>query len=208
MLIKRTYALCYLVLLVAFTSCECDIEIRAREDGNQDFALQLDLGKLVLEAADSIAQFAPQNGALFDTGAIKAHLERSRFTDVAASSASPSQLTLKATGSLPSLVSQTDTSLRVTLSPRSLAQALSLFPEEERAGADLLMAPVLTGEAMSAEEYRDLLALVYGEQFAAEAQKAAVDFRLLSPKGKAKHFSLPLLDLLTLTGERTLSLDF
>lgn len=208
MKIKRVYALCYLVFLLAFTSCECAVEIRAREDGEQEFALQLELGKLVLEAANSIAQFSPSDGALFDTEAIKAQLERSRFKDVAVSSASPSQLTLMATGSLSALVSQTGTSLRVTLSPRSLAQAASLFPEEERAVFDLLMAPVFTGEPMTSEEYRELLALVYGNEFADEAARAAISFRLLSPKGKAKHFRLLLLDLLTLTGQRTLSIDF
>lgn len=208
MKIKRVYALCYLVFLLAFTSCKCNIEIRARADGKQDFALSLELGKLVLEVADSVGEFAPQGGELFDTGAIKAQLESSRFKDVAVSSASLSQLSLKATGSLSSLVEQTSTSLRVSLSPRSVSQALSLFPEDERAIFDLLMAPVITGEAMSIDEYRELLALVYGEQFASEAQNATVDFRLLSPTGKAKQFSVPLLELLTLTGERTLTLDF
>lgn len=208
MKIKRVYTFCYLVFLLAFTSCECAVEIRAREDKDQEFSLELDLSKLVLQVANSIAQFAPQGGVFFDTGAIKAQLESSSFKDVTVSSASPAQLSLKATGSLSALVVQTDTSLRVTLSPRSVAQVASLFPEEERTVFDLLMAPVLTGEKMTKEEYRDLLALVYGEQFADEAQKATVDFRLVSPSGKAKQFSIPLLEFLTLTEERVYSIDF
>ncbi len=69
----------------------------------------------------------------------------------------------------------------VTFSPRIITEALYIMPEETRSYADLLMAPVFTGETMTPDEYLFLLSMVYGETLAAELAKSDFIVEILAP---------------------------
>ena len=120
----------------------------------------------------------------------------------------------------------TANSLTVILSPDTVQQIAGQLPVEEQSYLDLLMAPVLTGEEMDKEDYLATIALIYGEDLASEMSGASVDIELESPSGKKikktalagvdksrvngskVSFSLPLVELLTMTGARTFSITW
>ena len=66
------------------------------------------------------------------------------------------------------------------------------------------MAPVLTDEEMSADEYAELVAVVYGQKVADELMHSSVEFSVVSKNGKSKSYKIPLAELMTLTNEMTL----
>lgn len=69
----------------------------------------------------------------------------------------------------------------VTFSPKIITEALNFMPEETRTYADLLMAPVFTGEKMTPDEYLFLLSMVYGETLANELAKSVFYVELTAP---------------------------
>ncbi len=94
--------------------------------------------------------------------------------------------------------------LILTLSPESLRQAIMRDDSYIRNFADILMAPIFTGEQMSAEEYREFLISIYGESLASELVDGNlfINFKLNKNGNIKKRFSIPLKDLLTLTEAR------
>jgi len=55
------------------------------------------------------------------------------------------------------------------------------LPPETRDLLELLMAPVLTGEALEREEYRDILAAAYGERAAEEMTSSTCTVQVRAP---------------------------
>ena len=138
----------------------------------------------------------------------------------------PSSTKLNVNGTISSsqshdLIAQDKNKLVVTLSPESLQNISKTLGEETRSFLDLFMAPVITGEKMTDEEYLDLLESVYGKEITNDIKKASIKFTMTVPDGcrqksykapegisvsatdKSVSFSYPLLRLLTLTGTET-----
>jgi len=69
----------------------------------------------------------------------------------------------------------------IKFSPQIITEALNFMPEETRTYADLLMAPVFTGEKMTPDEYLFLLSMVYGETLANELAKSVFFVELSAP---------------------------
>ena len=69
----------------------------------------------------------------------------------------------------------------ITLTKEIVAKTIAVLPQELFEYADLLMAPVLTGERMSEEEYLDLIAAAYGPQAAAELKACAFELTVQCP---------------------------
>lgn len=104
--------------------------------------------------------------------------------------------------------------LVLTISPEVLQQVLAIMPMETVEYLDLLSAPILTGETMSASEYIDLISVVYGDSVAKELKGAAIKILVTVPsparsasvsdpsgmtrvKGKVVEFTLGLPELLS-----------
>lgn len=64
--------------------------------------------------------------------------------------------------------------LLVTLTRETVAKTIASLPDELFEFADLLMAPVLTGERMTEEEYLILIAAAYGPQAARELEACSL----------------------------------
>lgn len=62
--------------------------------------------------------------------------------------------------------------------------------------ADILMAPLVTGEEMSAEEYKDLLSEIYGEAVAGELLSGKFKIDFVCPDGKILSQEIPIANLL------------
>ena len=72
-------------------------------------------------------------------------------------------------------------SLVITLTKEIVAKTTAALPAELFEYADLLMAPVLTGERMTEEEYIGLIAAAYGPQAAAELRTCAFELAVQCP---------------------------
>lgn len=86
-----------------------------------------------------------------------------------------------APAALPLPVETTARSIRITCTPESIQHLVSLLPSETADTFDLLMAPVLTGENMTADEYIDLVGIVYGESIADELKASRLTLTLDTP---------------------------
>ena len=71
--------------------------------------------------------------------------------------------------------------LAITLTRETIAKTIAALPNELFEYADLLMAPVLTGERMSEEQYLSLIAAAYGPQAAAELKGRSFELTVQCP---------------------------
>ncbi len=71
--------------------------------------------------------------------------------------------------------------LVLTISPQVLQQVMAIMPLETAEYLDLLSAPILTGEQLSASEYTDLISIIYGGSVARELQAAKVKILVTAP---------------------------
>ena len=210
---KRAKYICatfYLFAILAFTGCASLVQVKAEKSGMQTLSAEIDLGEVITnaikEASSGLSEINSSGGldsnnefVIFDTKKIKSALENSEFKNAKISSPEFSKLNISGTGNLSSFAFQNE---------KSLKNLASTLPAETQSFFDLLMAPVFTGEKMTANEYEDLVAVVYGENLAQELKKSAVELSLVSPAGKTKRFSIPLTDFLTLSEEKIFSIDF
>lgn len=108
--------------------------------------------------------------------------------------------------------------LVLTISPAVLRQVMGIVPAETAEYMDLLSAPILTGETMTAVEYADLIGVIYGDSVAKELRHATVRILVTAPadvqsatvsvsagrvrtQGRYVEFSLPLPELLSYLGK-------
>ena len=113
------------------------------------------------------------------------------------------------------LLSRTENSLSLTISPETMAELVGFLPEDTKDYIDLLMAPIFTGEELSPEEYVDVIRGLYGPSVAENllssiinisfiAEKNITDIELfpedlgvISKQGKKASFQIPLHKILS-----------
>ena len=242
---KFIYSLVYLTILFSLSGCSAAIGIKACPDRSSSIELSMSMGDAL---ADTLQSMLSMNGDSSTDGVfsaasmekVKLAFEGGDFTDVALSSPSASSLLLSGrikpaeeqrvlSGSnikVANLITCTSSSLTVILSPEIISQLAAALPEESSSYLGLFMAPVFTGEAMSAEEYRELISAVYGEELARELDKSSLRITLEPPDGKKiqqaslsgterartsgekASFSIPLIEFFTLSSPRTFSISW
>ena len=71
------------------------------------------------------------------------------------------------------------------------------------------MAPCFTNEILSKEEYKELVSSLYGSDIADELLAGEISISLKSnySKQKTPSVKIPLIEILTLTGEKTFTLE-
>ena len=115
--------------------------------------------------------------------------------------------------------------ITITLSPDTLREVMDMLPPETRDLAELLMAPVFTGEELLSDEYLDILSAAYGERASSEIASSRCTLILKTPQpvqevrcsgthrelietgcsGNTATITIPLVLLLTLSDTITLS---
>jgi hypothetical protein len=102
-----------------------------------------------------------------------------------------------------------DGSLRASLDRNSVPRLLTLFSADLSGYLSALMAPVVTGETLTKEEYLGLVASMYGNQLKDEIAASRIDAVIEFPglitaiqggtsQGRQARFSIPLADALVL----------
>ena len=189
--VKYIYSLFYIILLLALTGCASKMTFIAHTDQSIDMDFSLALGK---ELSKMLSQ-SSNNGPIFSAEEIQSAFEDSDFKGIKVSS--PSNDSLNITGTLnPSstryangvktsdFITCTYNSLTVRINTKSIQTLIKTLPEDASSYADIFMAPIFTGEAMSKQEYRDMIASVYGEDMAKTLDKSTIDIILAPPAGR------------------------
>lgn len=102
------------------------------------------------------------------------------------------------------------TQMQITLSPEILQDLITNQNNVIQKYADLLMAPCFTGDVMTKEEYKELVASLYGNEIADEITSGTIDLSLKNSmtKKRIEITSIPLIDILTLTEEKTFTVNY
>ncbi|AEE15776.1 hypothetical protein [Treponema brennaborense] len=213
--------------LLAFVSCSPSLSVAIADGGGVACSFEAYVPDSIAETVRSFGDL-PSGVPLFDAPQIRASLVQAGFTDVAVAAPSASAVTVKAAAKsvaallpqIPGAVAYTPASgkdaasVTVSLTPDVLQQMLALLPAETRDYADLLSAPVFTGERMDAAEYTDLIGAVYGKTMADELARGVLNVSVSVPRaviaafassenatvisaGKTVRFGVPLAEFLT-----------
>lgn len=165
-----------------------------------------------------------QPAGLYDREKIRASLAHAGFRadsiEFPGRTAIRMGLSFAKTGNIPAnavSLDQKARSVSITLSRETIAATVGLMPAETREYLDLLMAPVLTGENLTAAEYTDLIASAYGKTIASELAGSALSLTIRAPapvvsatangtaaapakKGQSATFAVPLAEILAPSG--------
>ena len=203
--IKSMIANAALLLPLLFASCTSAIELHANDDGSVNILYDAAFDSAFIEIMQSLSGESGQ--PLFDADETASQFRAAGIKDVRV--ASPANTSLGIALRLPKegndpvsrsgCISRSGHSLSITVSPASCATLYKLLPDTLQSYIDLFMAPVFLGEAMSQNEYLDLIASVYGEALADEAARAKIKISFFAPNGEKaiKTIECPLTDLLT-----------
>lgn len=237
---KYIYATIYLVVLLALTGCSSKLNISAKSDNGVDIEFSTGLGTALVDTIKTVTSSMGGNSkssGFFSADIIKAALADSDFSNYKV--LTPDENSFTVNGSLPSADKQTHATgtlraadlvicnsniLALKLSPKDLKTFADGLPQDTKNYLDLFMAPVFTGEAMSKNDYKMLIASIYGEKIAAELEQSSITVTLTPPKGKAiknaalpkngtstqtkATFSIPLLEFLTTDKELVYSIKW
>ena len=240
---KHIYAVCYLFVLFAFSGCATTLAVTAQPDQSTAVECNLDLGQAVAGVISSLSSglYGAEPAAdqpLFAPDTIQELFLNSDFSGVTA--VCPTRTSLRVQGTLASpsrqktvingtlnasnFITCTPHSLTLVLSPQALRGITEGLSGDMQSYLDLLMAPLFTGEEMTAAEYSELIEAVYGSELARELEAATVTITAAAPKGSRiketasfgvtersvsatrAQFTLPLLDFLALQDSRSLSI--
>jgi hypothetical protein len=240
---KFLYSVFYLMVLLAVTGCSGKLSVQAKSDQGADIQFSASVGKVISSTLASLSssiaggKYSGGSQNLFSASEIKKAFNGSDFTNVSVTSPSSDSLDLSAsipaaskqthaTGGIRAsdIVNCTSNKMVLQFSPTSLQKLSADLPKDTKAYLDMFMAPAFTGEKMDASEYKMLIASIYGDQIAAELEKAQITVSLSCPKGKkisstslptgakvtssTATFDLPLMEFLTLSGAKSYSISW
>lgn len=175
-----------LSIFVILTSCTTSVALDARTDKSGAVAMQTKLSPSVQTLVASLAG-AESTEELFDAAQIRASLKAAGFSVTGLKFPSKSALTVTAeTKNITTMLRGSKDFITITsgngindmkikLSPENVRKAVAVMPEDTALYIELLIAPIFTGEVMSAQEYTDLIAIAYGEKIAQDLLKARVN---------------------------------
>ena len=192
-----------LLLLCFFTSCSPVVKINVTTVANDDrmtVSFASNTGETVADVFYSTTNASPEmtraDEKLMADGLTKAGFTVNSCTGYGVSidcETGPDSIK-KLLPDLPGMFSITEKNgkktFSVTLTPEYIQYLLTYLPEESTGYADLLMAPLFTGEEMDEEEYVDTVAVVYGRKLANESTTYKFQFQITVP-GTVTAVSVP-----------------
>ena len=197
------YAACLLVLCLFITSCSPVVKINVTTVGSDD-KMAVDFvsntGETIADVFYSTTNASPEmtraDEKLMADGLTKAGFTVKSCTGYGVSIdcvTGPDSIK-KILPDVPEMFSVTEKSgskkFSVKLTPEFIQHLLTYLPEDNTGYADLLMAPLFTGEEMDEEEYVDTVAVVYGRKLADEATTFKFQFKISVP-GTITEVSVP-----------------
>jgi len=203
----------YLFILIAFVSCKSSVKITAISSQDTKVDVNLDLGKLLSETIVSLTGLTgdTQNGSfVFNKTEMEQSLQNNNFLDSVVTPVGQTGVTVSTTvkkGTYADFITNDKDKLTVNFTPDSIKNLFAVLGEDYMAYTSLLMAPVFTDEALSPEEYKEILAAVYGTELAEEVTGGDIELTLVGQKGKKQVYTIKLIDILTLKTKLTYSVS-
>ena len=185
--------LLYPLLLLAGTlvlaSCSPSLIISVHDDYSSDIAFSSNPSPAGSALMRRFAGAGDASGPLYDRTAVSGGISAMGIDIETLSFPSGDGLSLTgrtaSTGRIPGgalFPSPSTPGITLSLSPESVSAIMGNLPPETRDLLELLMAPVLTGEALEREEYRDILAAAYGERAAEEMTSSTCTVQVRAPR--------------------------
>jgi hypothetical protein len=202
------------ILVLLLTACSPELSITVNSDQSSRIAFKTGFSAGAAATLRSITGSPENDTPLFTPAEIISVFKNAGLQQITATA--PDINSLSAAGTCPPetagtfaatgmLIRANHTSSFV-IGPSELQKFYATLNQEGQGYIDLLMAPVFTGEKMSAAEYKDLLSSVYGPSFASELTTGVITISLTAPGGKQTvQKKLTLGELLTLTDTKTLT---
>lgn len=190
--------------------CGCPLKVTINLDKNDDKSINFSssLGTAFVENLNKLQQVPGQEGGSSDnleriSSKIQSELNQSYFKNASvrfdkntltASTQVNSQKALP-TEFLGINKTSSGDEFYVALDPQSLAAAILQENTTAKTLADILMAPIISGEQMSLAEYKDLLTEIYGATLASELLSGDLTIEYIR-NGKKQVQRVPVSDLL------------
>src|SRR5574344_74178 len=189
-------------ILLTATSCSSEISISANKDCSTNFEFSADIGNAVYSTIQSVTaglneindtastqSTTSKDMPLFSSAQIEKAFSTSDVKNLKVQIPTVSSITVSGTALAPdeqtsviekdnmkiaNFITCTKNSLTLIVAPSTVQNLVASLPEEPKSYLDLLMAPVLTGEEMSTDDYISLIGAVYGEKMQNEFADASV----------------------------------
>lgn len=207
---SRALLLAALAFDAALFFCGCPLKVTVNLDKNDNKSIYFSssLGTAFVENLNKLQQVSGQEGGPSDnleriSKKIEAELNQSFFKNASvrfdknsltASAQVNSQKALPTEFLGINKVSSGD-EFYLAIDPQSLAASILQENTSAKTLADILMAPVISGERMSLAEYKDLLAEIYGAPLASELLSGDLTIEYIR-NGKKQIQRVPVSDLL------------
>lgn len=209
--LRAVLSIASVAILLTATSCSSEISISANKDCSTDFEFSADIGNAVYSTIQAVTAglneindtASTQNTTykdmpLFSSAQIEKAFSTSDVKNLKVQTPTVSSITVSGTALAPdeqtsviekdnmkiaNFITCTKNSLTLIVAPSTVQNLVASLPEEPKSYLDLLMAPVLTGEEMSEDDYISLIGAVYGEKMQKEFADASVKITLVPPEG-------------------------
>ncbi|TYT79395.1 hypothetical protein [Treponema phagedenis] len=221
-------------ILLVFSGCAPRAEIKVFPNGNASMKIKIIPGKTTEEVLVRFAQMSDtqeNKDSIFDIPDIKENLVKQGFTVRALEKKSFAGLEADIGARwnqslIKSVLNTKKGTIDFHLAPEDLKEIHALLPDESKEYADLLMAPVFTGEELSVDEYKAVVFSAYGEKIAKELTQSSFDFTIrcpgkvqtasIEPVGKVTYQKnadtvkavVPLVDILTLKEKVNVHIEY
>ena len=212
-----------LTLFAALFLCACPLKVSVECDKNENIFVNFssDLGEAFVESLAQIQQISPENGENSSNlneiskkieGELNANFFKNakvNFTGNKLNASAQSSLSKKFPKEFARVQKSSDGKKKfiLTISPQSLAASILQEDSAAKTLADILMAPVISGEEMSLEEYKDLLNEIYGERLANELLSGDLTVEFIAG-GKKQVQRVSVSDLLLSTNGKVFTFEY
>lgn len=231
-----------LLLSLLLSSCKTSLKVKAESDSSADINFSTQLGEVIYKTIVSLSSAAGNNitnPQIFSQKEIEEAVKGGDLNDCSVKVNSNDSVSITGIISAPAkqkMVSDEGglkianfincgaRNLTLIFSPSLIQTVVNTLPEDEKQLTEILMAPVLTGDEMSAEDYVDLISVIFGNATSEALSSAVFEITMIAPgnkvvtktslsdakdvktKGDSVSFTIPVVDLLTLSEVKTYSI--
>ena len=190
-----------------FCGCPLKVTINLDKNDNKSIYFSSILGTAFLENLNNLQQVPGQEGGSSDnleriSSKIQSELNQSYFKNASVrfdKNTLTASAQVNSQKALPTeflgINKSSGGEFYVALDPQSLAAAILQENTSAKTLADILMAPIISGEPMSLAEYKDLLAEIYGAPLASELLSGDLTIEYIR-NGQKQVQRVPVSDLL------------
>ena len=180
--------------IILAASCTPKTDIFVQPSGDAVLTLDIKTSPIMNTLIESISNFSEEekaaNKSIFNTEEIKAQLEEKGVKVLSIGTQSLAGISTKIKIFKEQMqddnsfikVDMKKGTLLFAIGPDNIKEFINMLSSDDREYVELLMAPALTGENITSEEYLEVIKSAYGEKLAAELKKSVLHVSVTCPK--------------------------